>query len=249
MRKWASGGLFALSLCAGAMPAAAQEDDSAAEVIVTASRNPGYVGNSGIVSIAASKPAPALRLRRSADFAVQTVRIVGDTRDEAKRREEIYAMLDRAIGLAGKNGVELSTGDYIVEPLNKGNYRNLLLEEDDERDDAESATFLVKVRLAPGMNAKGALERIAKFVKAVPAVGRAELIAEDELTLSVVAPDQYRGAIIDLVAVDAAKAVAKFGPGYAVTVNGLDRPVEWSRVGLTEVSLYLPVSYSVVPNR
>lgn len=239
--------LAAFCLFAGAAPAAAQEDDGAQEVIVTGMRSPqGYAGD-GIVAISTAKPAPALRLRRSADFAVQTVRIVGDTRDETKRREEIYAMIERAIGLAGKNGVELSTGDYIVEPLTRANYRNLLLEEDDERDDAESATFLVKVRLVPGMNAKAALARIAAFVKAVPAVGRAELIAEDELTLSVVAPDQYRGAIIDLVAADAAKATARFGAGYAVTVNGLDRPVEWARVGLTEVSLYLPVSYSVVP--
>lgn len=230
----------------GSAPALAQ-DEAGQEIIVTASRSPaGYRGDGDPVPVAV-KPAPALRLRRTADFAVQSVRIIGDTRDEGTRREEIYAMLKGAIALAAKQGVELATGDYIVEPLTPANYRNLILEEDDDREDAEEATFLVKTPLTKGTDAKAALDRITKFLKAVPAVGRAEIEAEGDLTLSVVGPDQYRGAIIDLVATDAAKVAAKFGPGQGVIVNGLDRPVEWSRVGLTEVSLYLPVSYSVVP--
>ncbi|WBY08535.1 TonB-dependent receptor [Sphingomonas sp. 7/4-4] len=238
--------LIGLSALACATPALAQ-DDEGQEIIVTASRTlAGYRGDGEPMAVAV-KPAPALRLRRTADFAVQSVRIIGDTRDEAKRREEIYAMLKGAITLAGKHGVELATGDYIVEPLTLANYRNLTLEEDDNREDAEEATFLVKTPLVKGADAKAALDRITNFVKAVPAVGRAEIEAEGDLTLSVVGPDQYRGQIIDLVAADAAKTAAKFGPDFSVTASGLDRPVEWSRVGLTEVSLYLPVSYSVVP--
>lgn len=231
--------MAAMSLFACASPALAQDE----EIIVTGSRI--QRDEDGILS--SPKPGPTMMLRRTADFAVQPVRVVGDTRDETKRREEIYAMLKGAIALAPKYGVELATGDYLVEPLTLANYKNLVLGEDEERDDAEGAGFLVKTRLAPGMDAKTALDRITKFVKAVPAVGRAEFVTQGDLTLSVVSPDQYRGAIIDLIAADAAKATAKFGPNYAVTVNGLDRPVEWTRAGLTEVSLYLPSSYSVVP--
>jgi hypothetical protein len=40
---------------------------------------------------------------------------------------------------------------------------------------------------------------------------------------------------------------AKLGADYAVEVKGLDRPVEWSRASLTEVLLYVPYSYTVVP--
>lgn len=229
----AAAGLFA---CAA--PAFAQDE----EVIVTGSRI-----RSDDDSQSSPKPGPTMMLRRTADFAVQPIRVVGDTRDETKRREEIYAMLKGAIALAPQYGVELATGDYLVEPLTLANYKNLVLGEDEERDDAEGAGFLVKTKLAPGMDAKTALDRITKFVKAVPAVGRAEFVTQGDLTLSVVSPDQYRGQIIDLIAADAAKATAKFGPNYAVTVTGLDRPVEWTRAGLTEVSLYLPSNYSVVP--
>ena len=240
---------IATFLLALAAPAMAQEEGQ--EVIVTGSRigftNSGYNSNVPVTVISSGRPAPGLTLRRSADFAIQQVQVSGDTRDPARRREEIYAMLKKAIETSGGQGVELATGDYIVEPLTLANYTNLGLEEDDDRDDAETASFLVKVKLAPGMNAKEALARITKFVAAVPTVGRAEMEAQGELTLSVVSPDQYRTRIIELVAADAAKATAKFGSGFRVEVSGLDRPVEWQRVGLTDVVLYLPASYSVVP--
>lgn len=239
-------GIFKALIVAGAIiwaaPAFAQDE----EVIVTASRALIHSGDDDEAPVA-PRPAPAMMLRRTADFAVQPVRVVGDTRDAVKRREEIYAMLKGAIELASKSGVELATGDYVVEPLTLANYKNLTLAEDNGRDDAEGAGFLIKTRLAPGMDSKTALERITRFIKAIPTVGRAEFEAQGDLTLSVVSPDQYRGQIIDLIAADAAKATVKFGPNYAVTVTGLDRPVEWTRAGLTEVSLYLPSAYSIVP--
>jgi hypothetical protein len=86
-------------------------------------------------------------------------------------------------------------------------------------------------------------------MKAVPPVGRAEMKPAGDLTLSVVGPDQYRGQIVDLVAADARATAAKLGPDYAVEAKGLDRPVEWSRASLTEVFLYVPYTYSVVPKK
>ena len=35
----------------------------------------------------------------------------------------------------------------------------------------------------------------------------------------------------------------------SAVVGGLDRPVEWSRASLTEVFLYVPYTYVVVPKR
>src|SRR5688572_20788013 len=134
---------------------------------------------------------PAIGLKRVADFAVQYVTITGDTRDEQKRRDEIFDMVRGAIELAARrDGIELATGTLVVEPLTLDNYRNLSLgdedeDDDDYRPDTDRVAFLVKTRLAAGMDAKAALERIAAFIKAVPAVGRAEMEADGELTLSV----------------------------------------------------------------
>ena len=190
---------------------------------------------------------PAIGLRRAADYAVQEVAVTGDTRDPAKRHDEIFAMVKGAVDLAAKRGsIELATGTAVVEPLTESNYRSLTLGSDG-RPDTDKATFLVKTRLSAGIDAKAALDRIDAFVKDVPTVGRAEMTPIGNLTLSVVKPGQYRGAIIDLVAADIHATTAKIGSDYAVEIHGLDRPVEWSRASLTDVFLYVPYSYNVVP--
>ena len=227
-------------LLATSIPAWAQEDYGEGEVIVTASRRESDDYDASI---------PAIGLRRTADFAVQEVAVTGDTRDAAKRRDEIFAMIRGAIELAARRGdIELATGELVVEPLTLANYRNLPLSSDG-RPDTDRASFLVKTRLVAGGDAKAALERIEAFIKAVPAVGRAEMRGAGDLTLSVVSPNQYRLAIVDLVAADAKATAARLGPDYGVEARGLDRPVEWARSGLTEVFLYVPYSYTVLPAR
>lgn len=237
--------LLAIGLAA-ATPAMAQ-GEGGQEVVVTGSRIGGSNYSNTPVSIVGGLPSITLTMRRTADFAVQQVTITGDTRDETKRREEIYAMVRNAIPLAEKSGVQLATGTLVVEPLTMANYRNLTIQEQGGRDDAEEVTFLVKTPLVAGGDAKAALERISKFIAAVPSVGRAEMQADGEMTLSVVKPEQYRGQIIDMIAKDAADVSAKFGTGYGVEVTGLDRPVLWGRASLTEIFLYLPASYTVRP--
>lgn len=223
----------------GAAPAPAQVIGSQ-EIVVTGLRREASDYDERI---------PAIGLRRVADFAVQEVVITGDTRDPDKRHDEIYQMIRGAIALAQKQGgIELATGEMIIEPLTLANYRNLTLK-NDGRPDSDKTTFLIKTRLSGNVDAREALSRITAFVKAVPAVGRAELKPAGDLTLSVVAPDQYRGQIVDLVAADARATAIKLGPDYAVEAKGLDRPVEWSRASLTEVFLYVPYSYSVVPKK
>jgi hypothetical protein len=244
MMRIVLGVLLAIALLAPAAPALAQDGD---EIIVTGMRKLDRDDDEDAAERVSPMPAMALTLRRSADFAIQQVTITGDSREEGKRREEIYAMTRTAIDLASKFGVQLATGEIVVEPLTAANYKNLTLTEDDDRSDAERVTFLVKTPLAPGVDAKTALERISKFIAAVPAVGRAEMEAVSELTLSVVNPEQYRRPIIELIAKDAASTSSVFGPGYGVEATGLDRPVQWNRASLTEVFLFLPAAYSVRP--
>lgn len=233
--------LIATGLLAAALPAAGQE------IVVSGSRiSP--LGTLNSVSTGSSMPAEVFTLRRTADFAVQSVTIAGDTRDPAKRRQEIYEMIRGAIALSGKFGVQLAVGQAIVEPLTMENYKNLMLA-NGNRADSEQVTFLVKTPLAPGMDAKTALDRITKFIAAVPAVGRAEIDAGSELSLSVVKPEQYRGAIVTLVAAQTAAVAAQWGTDYGVKVTGLDGPVQWGRASLTEVALYLPIEFDVMPKR
>lgn len=191
-----------------------------------------------------NEAAPLIGLRRTADFAVQPVRITGDTRDVQKRRDEIFAMVRNAIERAGREGLELSTGEVLLTPVTLANYRDLDLE-GDGRPDTERVAFYVTAPLK-GTDAKAALDRIERYIKAVPAVGRAELLKRGDLTLSIVNPDQYRPQIIGLIAADAKASAGALGADYGVSLSGLDRRVQWSRDGLTEVFLYIPYSYAVL---
>lgn len=235
MRIWSK--LLIAGLSALPAPALAQ-DYAAAEIIVTGSRRE----TDGF-----DESRPVVGLRRPADFAIIDAWIAGDTRDKEARRNEIYAMLRNAIELAPKFGVELATGDDVVEPLTLENYRNLTLSADN-RPDTDHGRFLIKVRLGSGVDGAAARDRIKRFIKAVPAVGRAEIPNPgDDLTLSIVGPDQFRAQILDIIASDAKAVAARLGPDYGVELKGLDRPVDWARSGLTDVFLYVPYNMVVRP--
>jgi hypothetical protein len=188
---------------------------------------------------------PAVGLRRVADFAVQPVKFTSDTRDADLRHQEIYDTIARAIGLSNSSGVELAFGDVVVESLTLANYRSLTLDKDD-RPDTNRVELLVKAKLS-GTDARAATARIDRFLKALKPVGRSLIEPTDKMTLSVVAPDQYRGEIGKTIAADASAMAAKFGPDYVVEVRGLNRPVEWLRASLTEVFLYVPYELVIRP--
>lgn len=231
-----------LAICLGiacsSMPAMAQ-DDGMSEVIVTAMRRESDTFDERV---------PAVGLKRVADFAVQEVSITGDTRDAGKRIAEVYQMIENAIRLAPKHGVQLAYGQRTVEPLTLQNYKSLALN-GAGRPDTSRAVFLIKVPLSGPTSGVVAEKKIADFIKAVEPVGRAEFGETDDLTLSVVAPDQYRGAVADAIAEDARSMAAKLGPDYGVEIEGLNCPVEWTRASLSEVLLYIPYKLVVVPKR
>ena len=222
--------------------AASAQDEPAAvsvgsqEIVVTGSRMnvDGY-----------NAQTPAIGLTKVADFAIQPVAVTGDTRDANIRHDEMYQTIRRAIELAGSHGVQLAFGELIVEPLTLANYRELTFRTDN-RPDTNRVELLVKARLT-GADAREATARIERFIKAIKPVGRALVVNRDDMSLSVVAPDQYRPEIARIIAGDAAAMAAKFGPDYAVEVRGLNRPVDWTRASLTEVFLYIPYELLIRP--
>ena len=234
-------GLIVLAMLASAAPAFAQE------MIVTAQRRAQNDYNGGYANGVVATQRPIINLKRTADYVVQPVRLTGDARDATVRMNDVNATLRNMIAGASKAGVEMATGDYVVEPLTVANYRNLTYG-GDGRPDTSTTTFLVKLKLVPGMDIAAAKAQIKRFVDSVDKTGRSTLTVMGEPTLSVVNPDQYRGQIADLIAADAATMKVKFGPDYGVVVTGLDRPVEWARAGPLEVFLYLPSTYTVTRN-
>ena len=66
-------------------------------------------------------------------------------------------------------------------------------------------------------------------------------------TLSVVGPDSQRPKIAEEIGKDARMLATTIGDGYAVEIEGLNMPVQWSRSGPSEVMLYIPYKLRIVP--
>lgn len=235
--QWRAVTGLGLALVLGSVAGPVLAQSGGIEVIVTAQRRDAddY-----------SADRPAVGLHRMADFAIMPVTITGDTRDAAQRADEIYAMLANAIVAANNAGIGLAHGETVVEAITTANYRSLTLKRTD-RPDSQALHILVKVPLSEKVDARTAQARITAFIKGVKPVGRALMEEDGDLTLSVVAPDQYRPAIARAIAADAHATSDAFGPDYAVEVEGLNRPVEWARDGLAGVLLYIPYKLTVVP--
>jgi hypothetical protein len=226
-----------LLLAATPIPAMSQEKEAPGlgEVVVTANRlNARY----------AQQDRPVIGLRRQADSAVMTISFSSDSRDEETRKKEIYAMLQSAMDRAATAGVELVTGNFELVPVTKANYQELPMW-GAGRPDTSKVDVMVKVKLAGSTNA--ADKRIEDFAKSIPKTGRGAVDRMGGLTLTIINPDQYRQAIIELVAEDGRRQAAVFGADYAVQVSGIDGQLFWSQVSGTDVFLYIPYRYTIVP--
>lgn len=224
-------------LGAAAVPASAQDANAPGlgEVVVTANRlNARY----------AQQDRPVVGLRRQADSVVLQVGFSSDSRDAETRKREIHEMLLAALGRAGAAGVELVTGNFELIPVTRANYQDLPLISAG-RVDTSQANVMVKVKLAGSTMAAG--ERLDAFIKGIPRTGRGAIDKAGALTLTIRNPDQYRDAIVKLVADDARHNAAIFGPDYAVQVGGIDGQISWSQVSGTDVFLYLPYRYTILP--
>ena len=205
------------------------------EVVVTGNRlNARY----------AQQDRPVVGLRRQADAVVLQLSIASDSRDPETRKREIHAILLAALDRAAAAGLDLVTGGFELTPVTKASYQDLPLVSAG-RVDTSQATLMVKVKLAGSITA--AEQRLDAFIKSVPRTGRGTIDKAGGLSLTIVNPDQYRDAIVQLVADNARHHAAMFGPDYAVQVSGVDGQVSWSQVSGTGVFLYLPYRYTIVP--
>lgn len=206
------------------------------EVVVTASRLSEYD----------PVKTPFVTLNRRADNLISTVRVVCDTRDLSQRKQELKATLRNMIKAAPGAGVELGLeGEEVV-----GRFDETMLDaviQPHNRPDTSVATLVVKTRVAPSDTFDAAAGRIKAFAEKTPKAGRTEILPTEEWNLTLIGPQRYRGEVFGLVAEDARKVAATFGPDYAVSAEGLQLPLSWYRSGPLELALYVPYKLTVTP--
>ena len=218
-----------------ALPAFGQEG-SVEEVVVTGSRISEYDANQ----------TPHVVLRKRADNLLVEVNVVCDTRDASQRRAELKATLRNMIAAAAKNpAIDLGLGEEVVGGVDETMIDTLIGPAG--RPDTSQVTLLIKTRIVAGDTLDSASKRIDDFIKKTPKAGRTEILATNDVNLSLIRPEQYRGEIIALVAQDSLKTAAAFGDGYGVSATNLQLPVSWYQSAPLELALYIPYRMEVRP--
>ena len=175
-----------------------------------------------------------------------SVIITSDTREAEVRKREIHTALLAAMDKAATSGFEIVSGSFRVEAVTRQTYESLPLQPAG-RVDTSQVRVLVKTRLEG--TAAETEARLRRFIGSLRGSGRATVEYGGGWTLTVANPDQYRDAIIRLVAEDAKHSAELFGPDFTINITGIDGQVAWSQISSTEVFLYIPYRYTIVPRR
>jgi hypothetical protein len=216
-------------------PAVRAQAPGLGEVLVTASRSEARFWQ---------KDRPVVGLRRQADGMVMNLTITSDTRDGETRKREIHTALLAAIDRAGASGFHLVSGTVQLDAVTKANYRDLAMTYAG-RVDTSKVDLMVRTRLED--SAFDTQRKLSAFIASLKGNGRATVETNYTTALSIDNPDQYREAIVKLVAEDARRAAALVGPEFTFNLSGIDLQVMWTQASATEVFLYVPYRYSISP--
>ncbi|MEM8984480.1 MAG: hypothetical protein AAGC71_15720 [Pseudomonadota bacterium] len=212
-----------------ATSAAWAQNGALEEIVVTGSR----------ISVD-SYDMPAVTVTKTADFLVQNIRLINDSRSPDLRKEEIFETIENLIKRSRSlPGMALSYGDGFLEPINLDG-ESLQLLEDRVRVDTSYVDIYAKVALNPDRSPKKQIGDLRDFVAGVKKVGRTEILPQGDIGLTIVGPEQYRYEIIAKIAAENAKVGAAMSGNCKIAVSGLESRVEWDRTGVSELTLYIP---------
>ena len=215
-----------------AAPLAAQEQrlDS---VVVTGSR--------------IDDPTPGVFLQRQGDFLLMDVVIESDSREFALRKREIVQTVDTLIARARReNDITISIDeDGLIYPLRSSD--NLPITSGN-RADTSRTTLVLRTPIPDNVADPYSLaQKLTVFKDSIDETGRASVISDTDVTISVVDPHQYRGEVIKLI-LDEIKTISdQLGPDYRVTIDGLDQRMRWRRSDQFNLIFFIPYEYDVIP--
>lgn len=188
---------------------------------------------------------PAVTITKPADFLVQEVRLVNDSRAPDLRKQEIVSTIEGMLKQASRDrSVALSYGQGFLEPVNL-NEVALQIIEDNKRTDTSSVDLFVKVTLASGDDTRARIASLKQFIARIQKVGRTEIEAQGDVGLSIVDPEKYRAEILGRIAAENARLARAMGPRCHVKVAGLEGRVQWDRTSIAELTLYIPYGVEI----
>ncbi len=226
-----------LVLALFAVPALAQGANQGAEIIVTASRYEDYQ----------DLTPPHVSLTKRADFAVVSLEIRSDTRDESQRLGEMRQALTGLESRARASNVSLALAAdeaSVLRPFSVSAAIELL--RGGNRPDTSRVSIVLRTPVAERDTLDAIHGRFEGFIRSTPKPGRVEMQAED-LNLTLVDPEQYRTQLLAEIAADGTQLAQRFGDRYGVQIGALERRVVWTRVSDLELMLFIPYTMQITP--
>jgi len=196
-----------------------------------------------VVSSAKRSDKPPVVVKKRADFLLLQISLVNDSREEERRRTEVYATLKSFVGsIASGSKIELFTEEFT---LTRTHFQIPLTDVAQKRDTSQ-VTLYAKIPLSDTDDVGALADSLRRFVDGIKGDGRTEIFS-GELGLSIKNPERYRFDVVQAVAADVKRLRESFGDSFEIVVTGLDSRLEWERTSISEIELYLPVKYEVFP--
>ena len=188
---------------------------------------------------------PAVTVKKSADYLVQNIRLINDSRSPQLRKSEIIETINKLIGTSKKiSKIELSYGDGFLEPI-KLDDESIELIDERGKSDTSYVNIFVKVAFDKKQSAKKQIAKLNSFIRNAKLIGRTEIEQRGDVGLSIVQPQQYRYEILRAIAAENIKIKESVGGDCEVSVKGLEGRVEWTRVSVGELMLFIGYSTTV----
>lgn len=226
----------AFILCAAQSLGVALSAESPEEVLVTVSRTDKTV-------------IPGASLRRLADYALQRIKVSSDDPEANVRKEEILATLRLLQSAATRDRtieVCVILDGRVVAPL-RIDPPTIKLAPGNRAQTSEVMVAIKSKVASTAGNITTLFARLKEFPPSVKPAGRAAIDVIGDADLTVENPAQYRAKVIELYAADARAVTTSLGPEYRVVTRGIDRQLQWLRDGLSDVVIYIPYEYDVIP--
>lgn len=188
---------------------------------------------------------PSVTVKKKADFLVQNIRLVNDSRSPDLRKAEIIETIENLIRRSkSMDGMALSYGKGFLEPINLDD-ESLQLLEDRQKTDTSYIDIYAKVALNADRSSRAQIADLREFISGAKTAGRTEILPLGDIGLSIVGPEQYRYEIIQKIAAENSKISRAMNAACEITIGGLEGRVQWERTGVSELTLYIPYGMEV----
>ncbi len=192
---------------------------------------------------------PGVFMSLRADFIIQEISILSDSREKAIRENEIKDTVSKLIAQLEKSkGYSLvEIRDNLVIPIDINN-PNVRVSDGENRKDTSQTYLSIRRPLADkSVDGPAIIREIDSFLTSIKGNGRATIEREGESQLSILQPSQYRLNLIQKITTEINLVVKSLNGDYRAYINGLDKPVMWHRSGLTNMRLFIPYQFEILP--